>query len=445
MSDSDLPGKWYGPLSLKPLIEAVEFVKSTADYTREKRYAAGCPVHRAHPGLKSTMVTDYPGMEAVFHAPPEDLDRELEPGFGCLKLHYRELLDGVVPALVAHGNEGDNHSAARALVDRALALRRGRFLPACQRVLDGGWPALRGLSEAPFGPAIYESAAAIVFDWLFDLSPGPPGEAHQAWVEQCFGLRTDTPLTNALAGLLKRPPQASVRAYSRDWMGRIEGCRFSGEYLEIGDALGLPRETLPAHLWFAAGFNAVAGVFATLYPALAQVSVDRDMRARLAGELAGFAGDADALHELPYLDAFFYESMRIYGRPRQYYRRAMRDLSLPSSAGDVSIPAGTRLGLVATIARQDSDVFGRDAARFDPQRFIEQPELKRRIYPFGPPADGPSPYGCAGAVDGSAPRLWKVLAAALARDTGWRLVPSPEVGISYFSGVKQEALTWRRG
>jgi len=446
--ENDLPGEWHGDLSLSPLKEASDFIKSTDSYTREKRHAAGCPVFRAHPGVRSTLITDHAGMEAVFRAPPEVLDREETPGFGALTMFTDELLEGVVPALVAHAG---NHDPARALIDGAMALRMPAFEPACRAVLDGGWAALQGADgdegdEANFQHAIYQTAAGVMFQWLFGIERGPVGAEHAAWVKQIFGLKADTWLASFFARKLKSGPAPEVVAWSRSWLEAIRECAPYPEFVEIGAAVGVSEREVAPQLMFAASFNGTAGAFATLYPALAHLSVDGTLRRALSNELEVFykgTRSLDALDALPFLEAFFLESMRHYGRPRQYYRRAMKDLSIPTSEGEsVPVKAGTRLCLVATVARQDTNVYGPTATVFDPVRFLNDPSLKAHVHPFGPPAGGGSPYGCAGAVNGTAPRLWKVLAASLGRDTRWRLHPEPRPNLDAFEGVEPAELTW---
>ena len=58
------------------------------------------------------------------------------------------------------------------------------------------------------------------------------------------------------------------------------------------------EEHLPAHLMFAASFNATGGAWSTLHPALAQLSIDAVTRASLARELDGFHRSMQDLSDL---------------------------------------------------------------------------------------------------------------------------------------------------
>jgi hypothetical protein len=478
-----IPGDWCSHFSLGPFRQVMRFVEDCDDYTRELRFTHQSPVFKAHPGIESTFITDMAGLDYVFDAPPEELDRlEGDPGFGGLAFNV-DMLGGVVPALMGHAG---NHGPAREVVVEAMKRRASHFEPACLKVLNYGIPMLRRAARGErvnFQHAIHEAAVGIAFEWLFDLTPGPPGAGAQGWIKACFGLRSDRFLANVVArgasgleGLLTNGRASVHRAYGDEWMEKI---RRSAPYQEVFKNLkvvveGRVREEhLPAHLMFAASFNATGGAWSTLHPALAQLSVDAVTRASLARELDGFhrsmqdlsdlRGTLAKLDALPFLDAFFLESMRLFGRPRHYYRRAMRAIDLPIStppgepARTVHIEQGTTLCLVATVARQDPTVWGDDASVFDPERYLRDDveverarqrgevrrSLRERVRAFGPSPGGKNAYGCAGGDVGK--RLWKTLAAALGRSTDWRLSPWPEPDVDAFDGVRPSRFDWIRG
>lgn len=427
----------------------MRFVTECDDYTKELRHNAGASVFRAHPGIRSTMITDMAGLDFVFSAAPEVLDRldDAEPGFGGLAFN-RELLGGITPALMAHG---EGHGPARQLVIEAIKLRRAQFGPACEKVHHYGIPMLREPArgvEVDFQNAIHHAAVSISFEWLFGLAPGPDGAELRSWLKGCFGMKSDQPLANALvrsATRMTNGPTAAHRAFSAKHLDAIRRSAPYASYLDVAKRVGVPEADVAAHLMFAAAFNATGGTFTTLYPAMAQLSVDLVNRERLQHELRGFAGTLWELNKLPFLEDFFLESMRLFGRPRHYYRRAKVDLEIPTSEGAfVPVRAGTTLCLVATVARQDRAVWGDDASVFDPERYGRSPELRRRVLPFGPPSPGGNEYGCPGASEGMASILWKSLAAALGRSVDWRLEPWPEPDVDAFEGVRPAELKWVR-
>ncbi len=166
---------WYGPLSLGPATEVARFIAECDDYTKELRAAAGSSVYRCHPGVRSTFTTDMAGLDFVFQASPLELDRveDDDPGFGGLSFNRHEMLEGCVPALIAHAG---NHDAARAIVVEAIKIRREFFAPACQRIYEYGLPMLRPLArgeEVNFKHALHQAAIGICFEPALFV-PVPP-------------------------------------------------------------------------------------------------------------------------------------------------------------------------------------------------------------------------------------------------------------------------------
>jgi len=445
-----IPGSWWGGLTLQPVKQAFDFILTADDFTKEHRAAAGSSVFKAHPGVRSTFITDMAGMDFVFSAPPEVLDRiqDGQPGFGCLGLNNTELLDGVVPALVARGEE---HAQARALVVRCLQARQDAFEPGCLDLLHHGPPMLRGREPGeavPFGAALHQGVLALCFRWLFELEESPDGADAVTWLRGCFSMRSDESLSDVLAnklGRLKNGPRAATKAFSQDTLRRIRRSATYPAFEAIAEELGIPGADIAAHMLFLVGFNVTGGAYATAFPALAQLSVDRGARDWLREELEDFDGDLSDLDRLPRLHDFMLEAMRLFGRPRQFYRRAMRDLRIPVSVGaPVFVPAGTTLVLVATLARQDRTVWGEDAAIFDPYRFGRRPELRGRVHSFGPPSTAPNQFGCVGDQLGVAAVLWKALVGGMVRRSDWKLDPWPEPDVDAFSGVVPDELEWIR-
>lgn len=450
--NAHISGTYHGSLSLKPLFEVMSFIKNCDDYTKNGRADANSSIYRAHPGIKSVMVTDMAGLDYIFDAPPEELDRlEDEPGFGGLSLNRFEMLEGVIPALVAHTRPGGNHDAGRALVAKVLELRRDHFAPACERVLRNGTPLLADLSvgqRANFAHALHEAAIGICFEWLFGIHPGPSGENAETWLEGCFGLKTDGTLSNFVSrklSRLKNGPREAIIRYSAATHDAIRACEPYPQFVEAAKEVGVPEAEIAGHLMFAGAFNGTAGAWAIQFPALAQLFVDPRIREAMVADLAAFDGDPWKLDSLPFLHDFFLESIRLFGRPRHYYRRALVDVEIPRSIGEpVKVAKGSTICLVSTVARQDPTVFGNDAAAFDPWRYERHPELRDRIKAFGPPIDARNTFGCVGHAAGVSQILWKTSIAAFARDTNWKLVPYPEPDVGAFEGVRPGVLEYER-
>ena len=317
------------------------------------------------------------------------------------------------------------------------------FEDACARLLGGQWASLSGQDSVRLDAAVVGAAADLAFRWWFDL-PGPPGEEHLQWLSDMFGLTSDSALSELLARVAKPPPGRATVAYSDRLLSSIRGSAPFEAYAGVGRDLGMSGDEVAAHLLFAAGFNATGGTYTTVFPTLGVLVNRPDILEALREELDGFAGDSSQLDTLPYLDALMFEAQRFFGRPKQYYRAAQRDVVLPTSDGRrVRVPEGSRLGVVAVTARQDPTVFP-DPDAFDPGRFVVRNDLKDKVFAFGPSAGGAGSYGCAGASNGTAPRMWKVLVASMARRTDWELSPQPRVDMDAATGLEPQSVVWCR-
>lgn len=449
-----IPGVWYEGSDPRVIKQVADFIADCDDWTKALRAHAGSSVFRAHPGIKSVMITDMAGLDWLFDAPPEELDRlnDGDPGFGGLSFNKDEMLEGVTPALV--DADRGNHTASRALVARVLRLRAPYFAPACQRVLDYGVPLMRSLApgkQCDLAHALHEAAIGICFEWLFGITHGPSGDDAETWLEGCFGLKTDNWLTSPVARAISRAkngPRAAIKAYSKRMHDAIRASEPYPEFVEIAREVGVPEQEVAGHLMFAAAFNGTAGAWAIQFPTVAQVYVDQTVRRTLHKELQAFSGKAEDLDDrsqVPFLDDLFLESVRLYGRPRHYVRRALVDTAIPRSEGPpVPIAKGTTLTLVSTVARQDRTVFGDDGAIFDPFRYGRQPELRERIKPFGPTADARNTFGCVGHAAGVSTKLWKTAVAAIGRELDWRITPWPVPDPDAFPGVNPRELYFER-
>ncbi|POX37900.1 cytochrome P450 [Streptomyces sp. Ru73] len=61
----------------------------------------------------------------------------------------------------------------------------------------------------------------------------------------------------------------------------------------------------------------------------------------------------------------------------------MRRSTEPVTLGDTALPAGTEVAFSMYAIHRDPDVFGKDAHEFNPDRWLDNPEIKRRFMPFG--------------------------------------------------------------
>lgn len=142
--------------------------------------------------------------------------------------------------------------------------------------------------------------------------------------------------------------------------------------------------------------------------------------------------DVKDLEKLPYLEAYMSECMRLFGRPKQYYRRALKEVILPTSTGRrVRIPKNTVLGVVAQSARTDPSVFPFPDV-FDPNRFLKDPSLSDRIWRLGPEKEGAKDFSCV--AGHNALTMLKVITVSLLKQPTWSLHPPLRVDLDSKAG-----------
>jgi cytochrome P450 len=154
-----------------------------------------------------------------------------------------------------------------------------------------------------------------------------------------------------------------------------------------------------------AGVLLIAGtdtLAATLAAILYEVLADRDLLNRLRKELiraipeADTAIDPSKLDNLPLLNAIILEGLRMHPGVVLRQDRVCPDETLvytyPSSsssnsskggAQQISIPAGTAMGMTAALLNRSPSIYAPDPDVFRPQRYIDDPSLQKYLFSFG--------------------------------------------------------------
>ena len=113
------------------------------------------------------------------------------------------------------------------------------------------------------------------------------------------------------------------------------------------------------------------------------LSRNPEARSRMLAEVAAIGGDATLEHhdKLAWTTGVFLESMRIY--PQNWVMS--RDTIAEDTIGGFTIPAGTTVFLGVFVSHRDA-AFWPDPEKFDPGRFVGEPEKGRHPFsyiPFG--------------------------------------------------------------
>ena len=425
-----VPGDFAHPLSLVPLHEARRFNLQLGDYWREKQAGVHhAPVFKLHAGLRTIAFTDHRSGQFYFEAPRSVLEREPEQRFGFIALQ-QALTGGCHPALVSAGAQ---HDRSRALTDAILRHRGPAFAGALDRVCERVFAAWEAQGSFELFPALQDLTSAFAFEWLLEERPDPADII--AWQGFITTLVTDTPASAVAARALLPRPSAAARRAAQNLAALARRSRLFDDYRTLARTAGIADAELADFLVFLCTFNGSGAVTHSLFPSLAQLSINDAVREELLAELKGGTSDSAALAQLPWLDAIHRECTRLYTRPRLFYKRAMTTLGLPTNDGRVyRINQGDLLVAVMPVLHRDPTVFA-DADAFSPRRFLQDPALRERVFGYGAAPQGKNPYGCAAHKSGHAPILWKTILARLVGQFRWDLMQEPDFNINHFFEV----------
>jgi cytochrome P450 len=107
------------------------------------------------------------------------------------------------------------------------------------------------------------------------------------------------------------------------------------------------------------------------------------------------AGDVDLPRDAKYLRAVMYEVIRLRSTVFQLQRTVLdNEVSLTDvDSVEYKLRRGTEIVVLPFVMHHDSELFGAEVDRFDPQRFLTMEETKKRLYFAG---FGFGPRSCVG-------------------------------------------------
>ncbi|KAI6015903.1 cytochrome P450 [Pisolithus microcarpus] len=125
--------------------------------------------------------------------------------------------------------------------------------------------------------------------------------------------------------------------------------------------------------------------------ALLELARNPDIQTKLREELLAFPGEAnyDQLSsKLPYLDAVVHEILRIHSPVIELSRVATEDDVIPLSdpvhtrsgelVDSISVTKGTRIGISIACMNRSSAIWGPDAKKFRPERWLEEAGIPKK-------------------------------------------------------------------
>ncbi|KAI6040734.1 cytochrome P450 [Pisolithus marmoratus] len=154
--------------------------------------------------------------------------------------------------------------------------------------------------------------------------------------------------------------------------------------------LPLPHEEIVAQMkvLLLAGYETTS---ISLTWALLELARNPDVQTKLREELLAFPGEAnyDQLsNRLRYLDAVVHETLRTHSPVIELHRVATEDDIIPLSepvltrsgelVDSISVAKGTRIGISITCMNRSSAIWGPDAKKFRPERWLEEAGIPKK-------------------------------------------------------------------
>ncbi|MEQ1567455.1 MAG: cytochrome P450 [Myxococcota bacterium] len=99
---------------------------------------------------------------------------------------------------------------------------------------------------------------------------------------------------------------------------------------------------------------------------------------RLAAEVDGWDGSAEALNAMPWLDAVVQETLRLHAILPDF----VRTLVVPMTLGPYALPAGTHVAMIPALLHVDPELYP-DPHAFRPERHLDHTFKPYELIPFG--------------------------------------------------------------
>lgn len=351
-----------------------------------QRIAGGSPVFRFCPGVRAIGCVDYVSTGYVLGAPTSILDRETGTRTGAMGFDAR-LLGANPPALVL--NQFTDHRAVRAMDVAMFMSRKDHVQPAFERGLDTSFESSSRIVNGPDCKkySIYEVTCGIVsecmFQWMFDVNAPNAKDIMKYGMGVVSKARTNSWMSNIGGDIMYAILHHGIDDVILRGRNLINSSPTFDQLLQIAEEHGITTEDLDLHLLFTMNFNSTFAFGFILACCLGAFEANPDALEALREELGTTYPTLENVDSFPLLESVMLEVHRLFMLPSFMFREAQQDFDLPSSDGNFyRVKKGEIIQANFSMGLRDPRMF-ENPNDFDAWRFIKNPELKTKVWPFG--------------------------------------------------------------
>lgn len=425
------PGSYCPWHSMTPLTEGRDFFTNLPKFIENNWKAHNATVFRTHAGLKQVFLTCWPSVNYYFSAPLEELSREDKLRLGPAQFNP-ELAGKANPAVLA---TGEKHQAARNLTLKILQERNSDLEQSLHQTLEEFAQKWEDEGEFFHFESFASMLATFSFRWLLGVEIDPRDAVR--WTNNSFYLGFDSPVAQMIDYLFIPKSSKKLPASNEKLIHLVRNSPYFDQYRSFAREAGVTEESLEQFMIFLCLVNATGANLLSGFPSHAQIMTTPAVRTKLLEEVDSIEiipESSNAIVELPYLDAVFMECLRMYQKPRTYSKVARKDLVIPSSSGkQFKVNKGELMTAILPYAHRDPNVF-EDPTIFSPERFVDKPSLKDRVFKYGMVKNGT--YGCGAMINIQADRSWKYILSYLFSTYEWDFVQQPMLGLEGIHDLK---------
>ncbi|CAN0127699.1 unnamed protein product [Pylaiella littoralis] len=440
---------WY---SIAPFKEAGPWANRSGAYFIDMIKAnGGASVFKGHPGLAMTFLTDHANAEWFFSQPEGVLDRQDGAMFGSLKCK-KDYIGESLPTLIA--NKEESHLPFR---EHAIAAFRSRVPYGQSAMTHASDTFYENLWENGMGEYtdVYDfflqQTTHFLHEWVYGLGeeggqPLPPFKdfvnANPTDVSVLIELELDTPVANALGKLLQLPnkPSAEQLASVDSIASTIRSSKVWAGFMDMLKDTDLDTKDLERSFMFTTNFQSAVAMAKQMRPIVATLTNNpaflEELRKELDGQDLNFETVKGA-DNFPLLDSFHWEINRLWPAPSFTVKIAQTDLIVPTSCGKkYQVNKGDALCCEQALAQMDPSVFGSDAREVNPKRFLDNHDLKKKVFAYGyvdhDDVEGKQ-FGCVAHSIGMLDGIIKVLMGRWVQEAEWELATPAVVSADVYN------------